>query len=345
MLKSLIFVFCTAMGIFLTVVQENYKRTLRFSFSAFVFFLVPILCFALSRFFWADAAGLADYHNYFDFFNHADKVIENRFEIMAKVIRFFSPTFFIFLLFYSLTSITLKVYTIDKISTYPLLSLITYISTSFALHDTVQIRISCAIAIFLFSIRFLVERKYFIYILLISIAVCFHKSSAAFFVFLFFRKKSFNPAFWILALVVIYFSAFLNINFIKLFLLVLGEDNYYYLSIISDMNQNLDLFNVNQLINIFIFLLLAFNSRKFMSYKFFPIFMKIFFCSIAVYPLLNSVPIVASRFSEMLRPSIIFLLPLVINIFRQKWVGYIFVICICLMLSFLNNFYYSLVSI
>ena len=96
MLRSLIFVFCTAMGIFLAVVQENYKRTLRFSFSAFVFFLVPLVFFALSRFFWADVAGLADYHNYFDFFNHADKVIENRFEVMAKVIRFFSPTFFIF---------------------------------------------------------------------------------------------------------------------------------------------------------------------------------------------------------------------------------------------------------
>ena len=169
-----------------------------------------------------------------------------RFEVMAKVIRFFSPTFFIFLLFYSLISITLKVYTIDKISIYPLLSLVTYISTSFALHDIVQIRISCAIAIFLFSIRFLVERKYLIYVLLISIAVCFHKSSAAFFIFLFFRKNSFHPVFWILTLIVIYVSAFFNINFIKLFLLVLGEDNYYYISIISDMNQNLDLFKALQ---------------------------------------------------------------------------------------------------
>lgn len=345
MLRSLIFLFCTAMSIFLVVVQENYKNTLRFSFPAFSFFIVPLVFFALSRFFWAEAAGLADYHNYFDFFNHADKVIENRFEIMAKVIRFFSPSFFFFLLFYSLVSITLKVYTIDKISIYPVLSIVTYISTSFALHDIVQIRISCAIAIFLFSIRYLVERKYFIYIFLIFIAVCFHKSSAAFFIFLFFRKNSFHSAFWILALLIMYVSAFFNINFIKLFLLILGEGNYYYLSIISDMNQNLDLFNVNQLINMFIFLLLAFNSRKFISYKFFPILMKIFFCSIAVYPFLNSVPIVASRFSEMLRPSIIFLLPLVINIFKRKWAGYVFFICICLMLSFLNNFYYSLVSV
>ena len=186
------------------------------------------------------------------------------------------------------------------------------------------------------------QHKFYLHISILVLVVMLNLLIS---LFLFFRKKSFHPVFWILALVVIYVSAFLNINFIKLFLLVLGEDNYYYLSIISDMNQNLDLFNVNQLINIFMFLLLAFNSRKFISYKFFPIFMKIFFCSIAVYPLLNSVPIVASRFSEMLRPSIIFLLPLVINIFRRKWVGYIFFICICLMLSFLNNFYYSLVSI
>lgn len=304
-----------------------------------------MLIFSLSRISWAETAGLADYHNYFDFFNHADKVIENRFEIAAKIIRAASPSFLIFLLAYSLFSVSLKLYTIKKISLYPLLSLITYLSTSFAQHDIVQIRISCAIAIFLFSIQFLVEKKYLTYIFLILLATCFHKSAVAFFIFLFFRTKTFHFKFWVFALLFSYLLAIFNINFLNLFALVLDEENYYYLSIIDELNQNLDLFNTNQILNIFIFLLLAFNSKKFSSYKFFPILMKVFFCSIAVYPLLKSVPIIASRFSEMLRPSIIFLLPLTVNIFKKKYVGYIFFLCLCFMLSFLNNFYYSLVSI
>lgn len=345
MLNGLIFLFCSALSIFVIIVQENCKRAVKITFPSVIFFLIPMIIFSLSRILWAETSGLADYHNYMLFFNHADKVIENRFEPAAKVIRSISPAFWIFLLIHSLFSISLKLYAIKKIAVFPLLSLITYLSTSFALHDIVQIRISCAIAIFLCAVCFLVEKKYAIYIFLVFIACCFHKSSFAFFVFLFFRKNSFSQKFWIFALALVYALAFLNINLTDLFAFILGKDSYYYLSILDVMNQNLDLFNMNQLLNIFIFLLLSINSKKFSAIKSFPLLMKIFFLSIAAYPLFSSVPIIASRFSEMLRPSIIFLLPLTVNIFRKKWIGYIFFLFMCFALSFLNNFYYSLVSI
>ena len=113
------------------------------------------------------------------------------------------------------------------------------------------------------------------------------------------------------------------------------------MSIIDKVNENnIDLFSINQLLCLTVFLLLSMNLKKVQN-KYVIIYLKVFVCSISILPLLKSLTLVASRFSEMLRPSIIFLLPELIFVTNKKSVGYIIFLIFCFMFAFLNNFYYS----
>ena len=96
------------------------------------------------------------------FFNDKkqSKVHVNKKQIFAlSVIPVSLIAVIIFLFLYAFIAITIKLYAIKENSSFHLLSIITYISTSYVLHDFIQIRVSCAIAIFLYSIKFLNNKK------------------------------------------------------------------------------------------------------------------------------------------------------------------------------------------
>ena len=240
-----------------------------------------------------------------------------------------------FLLLYAITSISIKLLAIKENSPYPLLSIITYISTSFVLHDFIQIRVSCAIGIFLYSIKFLCNKQYVKYCLCILLSIFFHKSAFIFFLFPFFNTKKFRGDFWIFLILISYVLYFLNFDFLVLFSIFIPQSNYLIVTIKNHMDTYTNVFNVNQLIRIFIFIYFLLNLKRYDSTKY--ILLKIYAISIILLPFLGNISVLAYRLSEMLGTVIIFLLPDIITVSKNKKVGYLLFLLFVGMLFFLNN--------
>lgn len=148
----------------------------------FIFNLLILLFWFLSFIRWKCGT---DWDSYYDFFRMNDKLEDFKsrgFEPLYTYINFFvkgiSSNYWVLLLslasiIYPLTSSTIK-----RISPYPILSLLLYLLLRRA--DIFFVRESIAIAFCFFSIRFIIDRKLFPFLLCILIAFNFHDSSIVF---------------------------------------------------------------------------------------------------------------------------------------------------------------------
>ena len=314
--------------IFFIVLQQNFTNKTKTTFGVLFFLAFSLIVIATLR-----PKTLPDYANYKIFYDYMG---EDRFEITAKVYRYISPSFLFFLLIYAATSILLKMYAIKTNSEYVLLSVITYLSTSFLLHDMIQIRVSCAIGLFLISIKYLHEHKWLKYYFLILIACFFHITAAVFFILPLFASYKFNPFIWCVFILFSYAIYFLHIDFLSICSSFLPKGSYYFITLINHADyEGLNVFNVNQILRILIFLILTFNSKKLDSLQI--ISLKIFAISIIILPLFSSLSVIGFRISEMVGTIVIFVLPNIVSVFKKKQVGLLlFYIFIC-MFFYLNN--------
>lgn len=310
------------------IVNENYSFSAKNTKA-----LNLILIFVLALFAAFRLSSMADYEAYALFY-YGDE-IGNRFEPSAKVFRAISPNLYIFFFVYAFTSIGIKLFAIKEISDYRLLSIITYLSTSFALHDMIQIRASCAIAVFWFAIKYLQEKKIFKYILLIVIACEFHLSAAIFFILPFFTSQKIHKWFWIVLIGISYAMAIVHFDLVNIITRLLPNDGYIFVTILAHQDSDINIYNINQLLRIFIFIYLCLFSSR-LGKKCIPL-LKIFCLSIIALPLLSSLPVLGYRVSEMLGTVIVFLLPELIKCFRYKQNGYFFFLVCCFLFCYLNN--------
>lgn len=311
------------------LIQQNYTVKVRLSVFCIFLFSLFLVMLATIR-----PDTLRDYSNYSDFFSQKG---EDRFEITAYFLRSISPNFLVFLFLYAFISITIKLFAIKENTTFHSLSIITYISTSYVLHDFIQIRVSCAIAIFLYSIKYLYNKKYFKYFLCIIFAFLFHKSALIFIFFPILNSRKFSTFFWGLCVLLSYCFYFINFDILTILNLILPQDNYIFVTILSHMTERTNVFNINQIIRIIIFIYFLFNLKRFDSTKY--ILLKIYAISIIVLPFFGNISVLAYRLSEMLGTVIIFLLPEVISVSKNKKIGYYIFILFVGMLFFLNNIY------
>lgn len=312
--------------LFLFVVQENFSLRSTFSkFAILSFGIVLVIC-ATFR-----SPLMDDYANYLLFYNNMG---EDRFEKTAYLFRRISPSFYIFLFLYAFIGINVKLLAIREISNFKFYSLITYISTSFVLHDMIQIRVSCAIALFLYALKFLIRKDRIRYILFILIASLFHISALVFSVFVFLNGNRIRKWVWLFFIVLSYCLAFSNLDLLSLLSRYNGNA-YYIVTVISHSGSKANYLNINQLLRILVFVILLFYLKK-DDYKNI-LLLKIFAISIIILPLFCTVPVIAYRISEMIGTVIIFLLPELIDSFKKKEIGFELFIVINMMLFYLNN--------
>ena len=174
------------------LLQQLYPRTKHLSIGFICLFIIISLFIIVFR-----PSSMPDYINYKDLYNHL-ALDEYRYEPTAFLFRSISPSFLFFLMCFALVSISFKLKAINSISPYPLLSLVCFLSTYFVFHDMIQIRLSCAIGIFLFSLKYLIEGNRIKYLLCIAIATLFQYSSIIFAVFIFLKNKSLNIKLWVI---------------------------------------------------------------------------------------------------------------------------------------------------
>lgn len=138
-----------------------------------------------------------------------NRELEPTFAMIVSV----SPVFLIFLAIYALLSVSSHVYAILRNSPNIWLSFVLYLTLYFVLHDMVQIRAAVAIGLLLIAVRYVVERKWVYYYVLVGIAACFHYSSAIFLFLYFIPYKHLNKWVWSGMLVAFLAFGLLNMQF------------------------------------------------------------------------------------------------------------------------------------
>lgn len=324
----------------LIILQENY--TLKFKLSTPLIFVFSFLLIILAV---IRPSNLPDYGAYYDFYTHSNPVHEN-FEFFSHLIRNISPSWYIFLFLFAFISIILKFYAIKINSDKHILAILTYISTTLVLHDFIQIRASCAIALIWVALFYLNKCKYFQYFILIILASLFHVSAIIFFPLFFLKSKKFNKLFWIGLIFISYFFAIFNIDLIHYLLLFLGNfghigkklTTYYELAQMSAFTQGyVNIFSIHQLLKIFLIIILLSNINKLNDKT--KLFFKIYILGCCCLPLFHNVTAIAMRFAELLTSVVVFLLPEILTLFRKRSFGYVVFLFYIMAFYFLNVIY------
>lgn len=127
---------------------------------------------------------------------NGSRTIHKELEVTFGIISRISPTFMILLAIYGLLSIGMHLYAILRNSPNIMLSTVIYMSLFFVLHDVIQIRAGVALAIMMFAIRYIYERKWQIYFPLVFLAILFHNSAVVFLPFYFMPHQNLNRYVW-----------------------------------------------------------------------------------------------------------------------------------------------------
>lgn len=296
------------------LLQENFTHARKFSSSIFFIFAIFLILFAVFR-----PSNLPDYKAYSLFYFTPN---EDRFEFTADVIKFISPSFYVFLFFYALLSVNIKLKAIEKTSNFHFLSFLLYLVISYPLHELVQIRAGVAISLYLYAIHYLKQNKVK-YILCILLAACFHYSALVALPFVVFNATTFKKKRWYFLIFASYFLYFIGVDFAKILLFFVDEGSYLYLQLFLNTEKT-NVFNSVLLIYLFIFIILSKYYKRQNQNPYTCILLKILACSICILPLTASASIVTFRLFEFLGTAIIFLLPNLLYIFRKCIFGYCF---------------------
>lgn len=236
------------------------------------------------------------------------------------------------LIIYALFGVSLISYAIKKYSSFPLLSLIVFSSIYFILHEMTQIRVGIAAAIFLLAIPDILNRNLKSFLIKTAFATLFHYSAIIMFFFYFINPKHSTKLFYIL----LPFIGILlvNINAGNLFLIqvislvpeFLSYKINYYLKV-NEMNihNEINIFNIFYSSLLLIYLFIIININK-LNDDFDVLNIKIVGWMFFMFYFFSFLPVFAFRIAEFIGIVLIFVLPSLISIIRQKSLIYFLVI-------------------
>ncbi len=306
------------------------------------------------------AKASTDYENYFEVFNNAPNAITFIDRIgNAEPFYIFIPSFFKFIGFpiissfvlYAFLGTFLKGIAIMKYSKYWFVSLIVYFSNFFLLHEFTQIRIGVAIGIYLLSIPFIFKRNFLLFALAITLACCFHYSAIILLSTFWISDKPLNKPIYLLCILGSLIIGILKIDLISLLsylpISFIKEKTEFYIGANQSglFNNQINLFNVFSLIDIFTCIILLKYSRQVSKHQVgFNFLLKLYFISLFFFFLLSSLPAVAYRIREIFQIVQIFLIPCLIFIFKERYVGKIVIVLISLLFLYVQTYYANLVN-
>jgi hypothetical protein len=293
-----------------------------------------------------------DYGTYVSAF-YEDNVLTSIFEPTFLFFSFFIKTFLyekvIFLfIFYAIIGVLLKLYSIFRISDFPLFSLLLYFSYFFTLQEMTQIRIGAALSIFFFSLPYLLKRDYKFFFLFVSISFCFHFSTIILAPLVFLNSQKINKSHWliflVLSILVTFFSNAFLINFFETFDFIFFQNkiNAY----AGNNNAELNIFNFWIILRISFSLLLLFKIDYLFKYnKYSILLLKIYFLSICFYYIFSYNPVFASRINDILGIVEILLFPSILYIIKPKYIAKSLLIVYSAFFLYLNLFHIGIFTI
>lgn len=313
------------------------KQKIMFRIIFLVFFIFTASLLAGDRTFGIDP----DYNNYIDLFNYKDinhngKLYEPSFEIIRYVyynLNTFNSTWGIFFIF-AFLSISIKTIAILLYSKEFYLSIITYISLFFFLHDYTQIRLSIAIAIIFFFIHYIPINNYKKLILSITLAISFHFTAIIYLpLYFLYKKVNLNKFF---ACSVICFSFALTIFIFEINYINNINDFIIRFNLLSiGPVYNFNIMNLMNLSYTIIGFIAFFLCKKFNWDDTGKLYIKILLTGTSFFYILGSLGLIvlAYRISYLFYPIIIFLIPYIFNCFKNKilFLTIYFIYCIIIL--------------
>lgn len=225
---------------------------------------------------------------------------------------------------YAFLGVSLKLYAIKKNASFPLLSLIVYFCLYFVLHEMTQIRVGVAAAIFLLAIPDIVNRNWKSYLIKTALATSFHYVAIIMlFIYLINSKNNkqlfylFLPLIGILLAITNFGKYFLMsmISFLPEFLSY--KINIYLTLHEMGMHTEINVFNLYYSSLLIIYYFSIININKFKK-EIDVLQIKILGWMLFSFYFFSFLPVLAFRISEFLAIVLIFILPDLISIVRQK---------------------------
>jgi len=299
-----------------------------------------------------------DYVNYQTVFDNVYEITDTHFAYLLSfepgfiAIVIFFRKFFEFnygvaiMLFYALVSLVLKVFTVNRLSINPYLTLLFYFSYFFVVHEMTQIRIGLASAFFLISLISFLNGNRRVFVALILLATLFHYSAIFYLLLLLFNTKNFNRNLYIVLLLLS-----LILGFFKLpILILLGNFDFSNLSSklanYVAMSENgilfINVFNSINLLNILCCFYFIFFIKKeiLINDKRLNLFLKCNILSIFLLSFLAGAPAFSLRFNQLFGIANIFLFTYLVKYLPAKRLN-IFILVLIAGYFFYNTVFYG----
>lgn len=234
-----------------------------------------------------------------------------------------------FFLIYAIIGISIKIFAISNISLYPLFSMFTYFCLYFILYDMTAIRASVAIGFFLWAIPDILNKNFKSYLFKTIFAILFHYSALIMFFLYFINPDKINKKFYFIVPIIFFLLSFMSDNILivinylsSLFPVYVEWKIKAYITLLEDSTYNtINRFNPFILSLCIIYYISLFNMDKF-EQKISILLVKLLGLQISVFYLFYSIPPMAGRISQFIGISLVFLIPLFINIFKDKFISY-----------------------
>ena len=262
---------------------------LRGSQKGIFIFLVFVLFLLLDGFRWETGT---DWNLYRDFFLNSSKgkwmAFEPGYVLINQLTHIISCNYSIFLILIALLIYSLYTKSISEYAIYPLITLMLFYC-SFIGYMGMN-RQHLALAVCLYSYRYIVSKEFWKFALFVLIASLFHRTASIFFI-AYFLNRSIPSHILLLSLVTVYLLNPVIAGLLKPLISALPAQTAYKLSIYlesKDSNSTLSIV-VGTLKRAFIFLPLYFNKEKLKErYPNIEIMLNIYFLSLLIYVLFNN---------------------------------------------------------
>jgi hypothetical protein len=232
-----------------------------------------------------------------------------------------------FFLIFAMLGVSWKLFAINKVGTFPVLSVVTYVFLYFVLHEMTQIRVGVAAAIFLTAIPDIFNKNKRGFVLKTLLAACFHYSAVMMIPLYFLEGRKFNKiAYLALPVVGLVCAAATSVTLPMVAFLIglLPESisyklNIYVLFLTEDDQSHITLFNPYYVSLTLLYVLLVANYRL-LKGDYDILLLKIFGFALLAYFALSFVPVFSFRVAEFLGVVLVILIPNTLRMFSGKFV-------------------------
>lgn len=236
-----------------------------------------------------------------------------------------------FIFFTAFITLSIRFFGFKKLSPYPFLSLLIYYGKVYLFSEMGQIRQGMAMAILVFTIPYIVEKKIWKFTLVVLISTLIHSSAILFFLAYFARNISFSPTKYYLILVIfipfIFFDSTIIFDKLFIFLPLMLKQKFIFYSKFLDAEKTIGM-NFTFLLKLFTLSFFLFHLKFIKNSPLHLTLFNIYFFSILFFLLFNRFPQIGIRGSSYFSQVDIFLFPIILSYYSRAYINLIFVIII-----------------